>query len=282
MDLLLQFKADVDTEDFQEWGALHIAVLNGYSSVVQKLVDNKVAIDTGPRMTTALHIAAWKNRKNCANIIIDAKADLNFQTNNGFTALHIACLTNAPDVVEILLARHAPINSKTGSGETPIHLATRIQDLRVMNLLISAKALINLPESRGWTPLHVAAETGVVPLVRHLLQAGGSVNAQQHDGAYPLQIAAHQGHAGAVGVLLQTSPKQNEVALAQALIAAAKNSHAGIVRSLLDAKAGVNHRTEKGTTALAASALAGAPKIVGMLLTEGANPNVISHAACII
>ena len=69
------------------------------------------------------------------------------------------------------------------------------------------------------------------------------------------------------------------MALSRALTAAAKNCHGGIVRTLLDAKASVNYRTEKGTTALSAAALAGASNIVGMLLAEGSNPNVMLMAA---
>ncbi len=59
-----------------------------------------------------------------------------------------------------------------------------------------------------------------------------------------------------------------------ALMAAAANGHANIIKVLLNAGANVNETSENNETALVAAASFGSPSIVHSLLHKGANPNV--------
>ena len=102
------------------------------------------------------------------------------------------------------------------------------------------------PTKHNWygTVLHCAAEAGEVGCIYELLDRGVNVNIEDHDGRAPLICAAESGHTGAV-------------------------------RALLERGANVNSIYRDGGTPLVVAIQGGAsPRIIRMLLENGADPNI--------
>ncbi|MGE0564435.1 MAG: ankyrin repeat domain-containing protein [Pseudolabrys sp.] len=141
-----------------------------------------------------------------------------------------------------------------------LHAAAARGDAADIEKLVKAGARIDAQDSRSRTPLHVAAFFRRHDAARTLIRLGANVNAleqQQYDvitiasvndDVEMLKIAiAGGGNARAI-----TSPYQGT-----ALIAAAHLGHADIVRTLIAAKAPLDHVNNLGWTALIESIVLG-------------------------
>lgn len=58
-----------------------------------------------------LHIAAFNDRKDVAELLLASKADVNAKAKNGSTPLHLAAAKGNKDLVELLLASKADVNA---------------------------------------------------------------------------------------------------------------------------------------------------------------------------
>ena len=141
-----------------------------------------------------------------------------------------------------------------------LHAAAARGDATEIERLVKAGARIDAQDSRSRTPLHVAAFFRRHDAARALLRLGANANAleqQQYDvitiaavndDVEMLKIAlAAGGNAGAI-----TSPYRGT-----ALIAAAHLGHAEVVRTLIAAKAPLDHVNNLGWTALIESIVLG-------------------------
>ena len=81
------------------------AACDGDASLVNELLDDGVPVDSEYGFDgTALRYAAWKNRTDVTQSLLDRGADVNKRS--GFfhsTALHAAARCNCTDVIELLL-----------------------------------------------------------------------------------------------------------------------------------------------------------------------------------
>src|SRR5437588_7706894 len=100
--------------------------------------------------TPLMHAASWMERKvEVISAILDAGANVNRQTCEGYTALHCAIDVN---------------------GEANLNAAD------VIAKLVSAGANLDLRQHYGWTPLLCAVVTGGITEVSSLLAAGANPN----------------------------------------------------------------------------------------------------------
>ena len=68
-----------------------------------------------------LHTAAIENRKEVAELLIRAGANVNAKdTRNGWTPLHVAAVKAEMPLVELLIANGADVNAKNNAGNTPL------------------------------------------------------------------------------------------------------------------------------------------------------------------
>ena len=145
---------------------------------------------------TMLHGAAWRNRPDMLNLLLEEGADANAADVHGRTALHKAARGGYPGIVTLLLSAGADANARCSLGYTPL-------------LECAAMRLIKAPGHGGREDLsllryHLKADHF---LLRHgcaelLVRVGADVNVAV-DGKTPLIHALKAGKRGLVKMYLR-------------------------------------------------------------------------------
>jgi ankyrin repeat protein len=141
-ELLISKGADVNGSSSTSFTPLHEAVIGKARDFSELLIThganvNAVATDalevkvimegkeyaTAARGYTPLHLAAFMNAQDTAEVLIAHGADVNFPAENGYTPLHTAAFANAEETAEFLIIKGADVNAKAKDGATPLDVA---------------------------------------------------------------------------------------------------------------------------------------------------------------
>jgi ankyrin repeat protein len=158
------------------------------------------------------------------------------------------------------------------NNPSPLHAAARDGDVAAVQQLLAAGTNIESPAD-GMTALHAAAAAGKDEMVQVLLAAGANREAKDSSDRTALIVAATHGHHEVVDVLLKAGASI-EAATAEGvtpLCAAASAGHVGTARVLLAANANIS-AASNAMTPLHMAVFEGHPKMVQLLLSEGADP----------
>lgn len=146
-----------------------------------------------------------------------------------------------------LLLRGFDVNTVDEKGQHGLHVALRVDALEVAQYLTSLSGVnVNALTPQGESPLMIAVLRGHIEVARALIRHGADVN---KPGWTPLHYAA-------------TYPGRNAVAQ---------------VELLLDHHAYIDAESPNGTTPLMMAAQYGAPDVVRLLLTEGADARLVNQ-----
>ncbi|XP_046961355.1 E3 ubiquitin-protein ligase MIB1 [Vanessa cardui] len=142
LTLLLDHGADMTLTNNNGFNALHHAALRGNPSAM------KIMLGKLPR--------PW--------IVDDAKDD-------GYTALHLAAFNNHAEVAELLVRGGARPDLQNANLQTALHLAVERQHTQIVRLLIAHGANLNICDKDGDTPLHEALRHHTLQQLRRLQDA---------------------------------------------------------------------------------------------------------------
>ncbi len=130
----------------------------------------------------------------------------------------------------------------------------------------------NVVDRTGFTPLMRAASQGDLPMVEALVRAGARVDLQCADGRTALGMALSAGRRELIEWLdWPRWPHPHRALRAADLISATRAGDVNAVRCLLACGFAVDHRDEKGSTALLHAAGSGELRIVQILLQADAD-----------
>jgi ankyrin repeat protein len=163
------------------------------------------------------------------------------------TSLIDAAKRGDEPAVRALVGQHVDVNAAEPDGMTALHWAVRAGDAETAQLLLRAGAKANAATRYGVTPLWLAATNGDAALVRLLLAAGSDPNARGPAGETILMAAARTGRLAGVTELIGRGADVNATEASQqqtALMWAAVENHAEVVKSLLDHGAVVDARSK--------------------------------------
>jgi ankyrin repeat protein len=128
VELLLRFNPELNLQDYQGWTALHVIVVaRSWSLKIVELLleagaDVNMRDDHG---RTVLHWAARFNSQRLVRMLLKFKTAPNIQDELGCTALHHAALTSVGFVtMELLQNAKADVNLDTNDGWTALELAS--------------------------------------------------------------------------------------------------------------------------------------------------------------
>jgi len=273
MKLLIANGANVHKVNGEYGTPLHQAAALGHLNMFEYLLFATTLDINLPTISgvTPLMLTAEKGQFEFVKALLQEKAEVNAQMNDGLSALHLA--TANIKIVEILYEHGANIDIKSDSHGTPMTRAVMLGHLDVVKYLIEKKADINITTLLGETPLMLAAEHGQIELVKALLQKKAEVNAQTNDGLSALHLATS--NIAIVEILIEHEANVNLKSEANGtpIFMAAGLGHFDVVQYLIKKKAEINLTTTNGTTPLMTAASRGYFEIVKALLGEKAEVN---------
>ena len=204
-----------------------------------------------------LHWAAFRGRKEVAELLINEGADVNAKNQAGATPLDKAIGKNWDETVS-LLRKHGGKTSEelnpptTKTPDISIHGAAEVGNIEAVKQHLVAGADVNTKDKWGWTPLSRAARSGHKEAVELLIDNGADVNAMRSGGGTPLSYAASWGHEEIVELLIAKGAKvdaKDDCGLTP-LHLVASTSHNEIVELLIAKGADVNAKDDDGRTPL--------------------------------
>ncbi|KAF4087513.1 hypothetical protein AMELA_G00071470 [Ameiurus melas] len=233
-----------DTSDIEEWKnyRFNYRVLRLWSLTYEQ------------DLTTPLHITAGRGFTDCLRHLLLRGASVDF-TPGGSTALHEACQECQTDCVKLLLQYGANTNAVNEDGLMPLHLCTEPESLECAKHIIQFGAAINgCSLDANDTPLHVAARHGLLAHVDLYLRHGAAMECQNDEGQTPLNAACSYPHEHA-----------------------ALERYAQVCQRLVEAGAKVGTGDADNRTPLHMACKNANPKIVELLLRNGASVNDMDY-----
>jgi ankyrin repeat protein len=253
-------------------GRIHDSTKAGDLVIVKELLkDNPELVSSKDNDGWApLHHAAYKDRKDVAELLLANKADVNAKvlmageskTENGpfgrvskpnyggYAPLHLAAKEGYRDMAALLLANKADVNAMDNGDQTPLHVAVKESYRDVAELLLANRANVNARNKSGETPLHVAARDAYKGVVESLLNKGSDIKAKNNSGDTPLHAAVSAGHPNVAELLLTRGAEidaTNNRGWTPLYIAVSR-SRKDMAEMLLANKADVNAKCSKDTS----------------------------------
>ena len=185
MKVLVEFGADVNAADSEQWTPLHAAATCGHLHLVKFLIDNGanlLAVNGDGNMpydicedeTTLSYIENEMAKRGVTQELIDTTRA---KTENQMLA----------DLMK-LAAVHSDLEYRDGQGATPLHIAAANGYLSVLEFLLDHHCSTEVCDVDLWQPLHAAACWGHLEAVEILSQNGADISAVTRSGETPFDI----------------------------------------------------------------------------------------------
>lgn len=181
--VLIEAKADVNTESSAQETPLAWSVVCGSVLVTQVLIDAKANVNSKPQGLTPLHIAV-KHSPACIAQLVAAGAKIR-KSKHGYNALHEAVAADIPDeratqALKLLrpVSNFSERVNEVGFGTTPLSLAATHGLKSAVQFLIEQKANVNQATNgcAGHAALRCAVTCGRLAIAKQLVSYGACVH----------------------------------------------------------------------------------------------------------
>ncbi|KAL8222496.1 UNVERIFIED_CONTAM: hypothetical protein K2H54_077093 [Gekko kuhli] len=237
---------------------LHEAASMGHRDGVLYLLERGAAVDCLKKADwTPLMMACTRRNLDVIEDLVQRGANPLLKNKDGWNCFHIACREGDPRVVRYLLDVSPDIwNTESKIKRTPLHTAAMHGCLEVVKTLLERCPYTpDSVDQCGVTPFMDAVQNGHLVIARTLLEEHQACSAAKDAvGAQPLHRAAVTAQDDALrflvrelGVDVNASATSLQIT---ALHYAAKEGHAGTVKTLLSLGADLNAKDGKNRTAL--------------------------------
>ena len=244
---------------------------------------------------TLLYIAAADSHLAVAKVLLSRPGiDVNLAALSGATPLFAAAQEGSVELARMLLQRQEinPAICTSNNWTTPLTVAAYCGRKEMVELLLSfADIKLNLRQRDGSTALFGAVQKNCPEIVELLTGKGADVNLPLSDGTTPLCVAAFEGYTKVVEHLLQVpgvNINQAGADRSTPLYYACHQGHRKIVGLLLNNGADPDMAALSGMVPLHIACTEGDTEIVELLLNGKADPNIADetgmaaiHIACV-
>ena len=256
------------------------------TALSQNLQQSSAALE-GRILSEALFEAAALDCLEIAQDMLARGASPQARNRLGANALSVAAQSGSIAVAELLIAAGTDIHHTDLNGAAPMLQASTHGRRRMVRLLLAQGADPEQGNDQGITPLMAAAFNGDLRLVGTLIKAGVAVDAEDQSGKTALIYAAGRAYTKVARVLIENGADADRPRghnLTPIMWAAGHANDApesdGILTAqlLLEAHVQLEHRDDRGRSALMIAAGRGHAKMVGLLLAHGADPSARDKA----
>ncbi|KAK4328896.1 hypothetical protein Pmani_000705 [Petrolisthes manimaculis] len=229
---------------------------------------------------TLLHLACMEGQTSVVEVLLDSGASANSCTTDMSTPLHRACLHGYKSIAELLIKKSAYINAQDKAGNTPLHEAAKGFQTGVVRLLMEKKVDKTKTNRKNQGFLQLVGqqlmptvETGDVEVLVEWLDWGLSPDTKGNLHWSILHHACARGHLNIVSLLIERGANVNaeDSNRTSPLHTACFYGHQRIVQLLLDSGANVNAQDGRGNTPLYSSIEGTHSTIINLLLDHGAD-----------
>ncbi|HMQ85764.1 MAG TPA: ankyrin repeat domain-containing protein [Saprospiraceae bacterium] len=254
IQLLLKYKANVNIkEETNGNNPLALAAFYNRKDIVNLLIEHGADINIADKIgARPIFAAIKKNNVEICNILLSKGADPNVKTfKYGDTPLIVAAMEGHLEIVKLLIENKADINIITNYGDTAIYHAVIKNNIDVIILLIKNKANINPSNKNECSPLYTSCLEGNYEIAKILLENGALPNSIGYVEKTPLSAAAHQGNIEVLNLLLYygAKPDINPNDLSE-LSYAVQENHFEVAKSLLKHGADFLYKPKLGLSAM--------------------------------
>uniref|UniRef100_A0A4W3ID53 Ankyrin repeat and FYVE domain containing 1 n=1 Tax=Callorhinchus milii TaxID=7868 RepID=A0A4W3ID53_CALMI len=209
---LLEFAANVNSQDAEGRTPIHVAISNQHSIIIQLLISHpeiRLSVRDRQGMTPFACAMTYKNNK-AAESILKRESGAAEQVRTRRDPVYVQnALSRLNNVISVLflISVQANVNSRVQdiSKLTPLHLAVQAgSEIIVRNLLLAGAAVNELTKHRQ-TALHLAAQHDLPTICSVLLENAVEYAAVDENGNNALHLAVMHGRLNVVRVLLTES-----------------------------------------------------------------------------
>jgi len=194
-----------------------------------------------------------------------------------YQGLHAAAANGDTATIEKLVKAATAIDARDGHGRTPLHVATFMHQNDAARALMRLGADANALEAQQYDIVTIAAVADDVPMLKIALEGGcraTNITSPYHGTA--LIAAAHLGHDEVVRTLIAAKAPLDHVnnlgwtAVIEAIVLGdGGKRHIATLKALIDAKADINLADSAGATPLTLAKRRGYTEMVAMLTAAG-------------
>ena len=282
--ILIDRGADVNLASRNGNTPLLAAAATGHDETIRYLLAHGADLSACSQSGyTAVHMAAHKNKSHVLRLLVNSGAAIDALDNNGETPLLIAAKLGNGDSAMRLVKLGADMDRLGPDGMTVLAHAVKLGNLELVNSLLekgagqqpvmstrrSGRDGYVVPEPQT-TPIHLAAQHGRDSILLRLATAGANLESTIFPGRTPLFVAAAHGHLSTVQLLLRLGANAQALTTHGDTLLFVASSNVATLKLLLQQGININHRNDKGATALHYAALRGHMGGVKFLLDRGA------------
>ncbi|XP_055354554.1 LOW QUALITY PROTEIN: serine/threonine-protein phosphatase 6 regulatory ankyrin repeat subunit A-like [Paramacrobiotus metropolitanus] len=256
LKILLEFDTPVDIQNSEGETLLHVATMVKNGDAVSMLHDKKANPDLIDVMgRSALHLAVEQGLTNVVDTLVERfRGSLKTRAKDGSTLAHIAARSGHAATVMLLIRRGVPISMPNKSGQLALHIAAQYGHANVASELLANGTPVDARTKENYTALHIAVENGHSLMVDVLIGSGAAVNITGgKESETALHIAARNpnGHIMAETLIKSgANPNLKTTSGETALHIAAKHGSLKVLKIVLSENVDVSAVNNEGETAL--------------------------------
>ncbi|XP_076337385.1 protein phosphatase 1 regulatory subunit 16A-like isoform X1 [Tachypleus tridentatus] len=185
MKLLIEFGANVNAKDSEQWTPLHAAATCGHLHLVKYLIAKNadlLAVNADGNMPYDIC------EDDCTLDYIESEMAKRGVTQEMIDETRAATERQMLSDLKLLAENGEDLEYRDYQGATPLHIAAANGYLTVVEFLLDHHVSTDAIDNDQWHPIHAAACWGHPDVIEMLVQAGADLNARTKNGETPYDI----------------------------------------------------------------------------------------------